>query len=413
MENILLAAAVLVILLVALFVYFRSRKAASSDDEEIPIQESEAEIEESEPDIEDPMEEDPYEQFVPRVWEVQNEEAVKERYRKIEIPAILKLDLLRTLEAGARVIQDSKTYKVEFSPEVVKGLKDKSMNLIEKVDGKGYLPAVKKEGVKGIYAQATLVKKIDPKLVAHASFNLLTAVVGQQQLIEIQSSLKGIEGKLDVLLQNRDNDFAGKAEARFSYFREVIGRFRSNGIMLGGVEDQKVEDLYTATLQDLKVLNKDLNGIGESIDRLKEHEVIRKWGEAAIIKDYKRLIETFNNKQELVLLNIKFIEECYEPYLTAVRNYQEENSRSQTLDEVIAENNKIIGTIESKVEKIEENYKVKLHFGVKALKYRNLEGLKEVAPLKINQQKVLSQEVPSELLFEMTGEEKVYAYVPK
>lgn len=159
------------------------------------------------------------------------------------------------------------------------------------------------------------------------------------------------------------------------------------------------------------MLNKDLKDIDDSIDRLKEHETIRKWREAAVIKDYRKLIEAFNSKQELVLLNIKFIEEYYEPYLTAIRNYQEEASKSRALDEIVVDN--IISTIETKVKNIEGNYKVKMNFDVKALKYRNLESLKEVAPLKINQKKFAAKEIPLELLFEITDEEKVYAYVPE
>lgn len=402
LEIILLIAAILLIAGVGLLVYFNSRKSAEPVEEQQP---------EAEPVVDD--EPDPYAEFMPHVSEVENEEDVKSGYRKIEIPSILKADILKTLSAGAAVVRDRKTYKVEFSPEVVKGLKDKSMTLIQKTDGKGFLPAVKKEGAAGIYKQATLVKHANPALVVQASANLLTAVVGQQQLMEIQSSLKNMGEKLDTLIQHRDNDFFGRTESRFIYFSEIIGRFRTNGIMLGGVEDQKIEDFYTDALQDLKVLNKDLKGIGDSIDRLKEHETIRKWGEAAVIKDYRKLIDAFNSKQELVLLNIKFIEECYAPYLATVRNYEGTTVKSDTLNDVIAENNYIVGIIENKVGKIEENYKVKLNFGVKALKYRNLESLKEVAPLRISQQKSKEQEVPSEMLVELSEDEKVYAYVPK
>lgn len=402
LEIILLIAAILLIAGVGLLVYFNSRKSAEPVEEQQP---------EAEPVVDD--EPDPYAEYMPHVSEVENGEDVKSGYRKIEIPSILKADILKTLSAGAAIVRDRQTYKVEFSPEVVKGLKDKSMTLIQKADGKGFLPAVKKEGAAGIYKQATLVKHANPALVVQASANLLTAVVGQQQLMEIQSSLKNMGEKLDTLIQHRDNDFFGRTESRFIYFSEIIGRFRTNGIMLGGVEDQKIEDFYTDALQDLKVLNKDLKGIGDSIDRLKEHETIRKWGEAAVIKDYRKLIDAFNSKQELVLLNIKFIEECYAPYLATVRNYEGTTVKSDTLNDVIAENNYIVGIIENKVGKIEENYKVKLNFGVKALKYRNLESLKEVAPLRISQQKSKEQEVPSEMLVELAEDEKVYAYVPK
>ena len=81
------------------------------------------------------------------------------------------------------MIRNQIVYKVEFSPEIVKRLKDKSMTLIELANGKGYLPAVKKEGATGIYKQAVLVKNINPSLMVHASANLLKAVAGRQQIV--------------------------------------------------------------------------------------------------------------------------------------------------------------------------------------------------------------------------------------
>lgn len=408
MDNIWQLAAVVGIIAIVLYM-FLSRKKVTKHDEEHSRETSntEAQI------VGSGVLEDPYEQLMPQVTNVQDKEIVKNEYKKIEIPGILKTDIRQTLAAGAMIIEDYNTYKVEFSPEVVKGLKDGSMSLIKKVDGKGHLPAVNKQGIKGIYKQGVLVKKINPGMVANASFGLLTAVVGQQQLVEIQSSLKNIERKLDIIIQNRDNDFAGKIEARFSYFKEVIERFRRNGITLGGVEDHKIEDFYAGTLQDLKTLMKDLKTTGTSIEELKEYENIRKWGEAPVQKEYVKLIEQFNAKQELVLLNIQFIEECYEPYLRIIRNQNEANVKSQGLTEVITENNSIINSIEDKVKSIEENYKVKVNFGIKALKYRDLESLKEIAPLKISQQKAAAQEIPSEILVEITGDDKAYAYVPR
>lgn len=410
MENIFLLSAALAILLVMVaIVYFRRKNRIVPEGDQTSPQESGAPIDKDKPDVE----EDANEPFLPQVTEVQNEESVKSKYKKIEIPSVLKMDIQQTLAAGSMIIEDYKTYKVEFSPEVVKGLKDKSMTLIEKANGKGYLPAVNKEGVKGIYKQGVLVRKINPGLVAHASYGLLAAVVGQQQLAEIQSSLKSIERKLDALVQNRDNDFAGKIESRFGYFKEVIERFRRNGITLGGVEDHKIEGFYADTLQDLKVLMKDLKAIGNQIEGLKEYENIRKWGEAPVKKEYETLIEQFEKKQELVRLNIKFIEECYEPYLSTIRNYGEVNVKSQTLSDLIVENHSIINNIEDKVRSIEENYKVKINLGIKALKYRDLESLKELVPARISQQKSTAQEIPSEILVEMADEGKVYAYVPK
>ncbi|MDN3428510.1 hypothetical protein QL992_06150 [Microbacterium sp. APC 3898] len=411
MENIFLLTAVLATLLVmfVVVIYFRRKNRTIPDAEQTLPQESSAPNDNEKPDVE----EDANEPFLPQVTEVQNKETVKTNYKKIEIPSVLKMDIQQTLAAGSMIIEDYKTYKVEFSPEVVKGLKDKSMTLIEKANGKGYLPAVNKEGVKGIYKQGVLVRKINPGLVVHASYGLLTAVVGQQQLVEIQSSLKSMERKLAVLVQNRENDFAGKIESKFGYFKEVIERYRRNGITLGGVEDHQIEGFYADTLQDLKVLMKDLKAIGARIEGLKEYENIRKWGEAPVKKDYENLIEQFEKKQELVRLNVRFIEECYEPYLSTIRNYEEVNVKSQTLADLIVENNSIISTIEDKVRSIEENYKVKINLGIKALKYRDLESLKELVPARISQQKSTAQEIPSEILVEMADEGKVYAYVPK
>ncbi len=409
MEYFILLITVIVIILAIVFIYFKKNEEVSVKNEE-PANEEAAE--ETETD-ESEMEEDDDSHLRPQVSEIQNEEILKSDYKKIEIPASAIPLIAQTLRDGSMILQESKTFKVEFSPEVIKGLKDKSMTLMERANGKGYVPAVKKEGVKGIYEQAILVKRVNPALIAHASLSLLTTVVGQQQLMEIQSSLKSMERKLDDLIQNRENDFAGKIEARFGYFKEVIERFRRNGIMLGGVEDGEIESFYTNTLQDLKILTKELKGISMRIQGMKEHETLRKWGEAPVKKEYEQLIEQFNAKQELVLLNVQFIEECYEPYLRTIRNYEEINVKSQTLAEVIAENHFIVQNIEEKVRSIEENYKVKIHFGVKALKYRNLESLKERAPLKISQQKTQVQEIPSEMLVEVSEDGKAYAYVPR
>ncbi|MGM0898271.1 MAG: DUF1572 domain-containing protein [Bacillota bacterium] len=408
MEYIFIAIAVILIALVAVYIYFRKNRQTPPQIEEPDIEE---ELEESEEVGPEPEDDDSH--LNPKVTEVDNEEIVKSGYKRIEIPANMIPVIAQTLKDGAVVFHQSRTFRVEFSPEVVKGLKDKSMTLIERVNGKGYMPAVKKDGVKGIYEQAVLVKRVNPALLTHASMNLLTTVVGQQQLVEIQSSLKSMEQKLEALIQHRENDFAGRIEARFGYFKEVIERFRRNGITLGGVEDAEIEGFYTATLQDLKVLTKDLKAIARNIEGLKEHETLRKWGDAPVKKEYERLVGEFNAKQELVLLNVQFIEECYEPYLRTIRNYKEADVKSQTLAQVVGENYALIEAIEEKVKSIEENYKVKINFGIKALKYRNLESLKQLAPKKISQQQLAEQEVPSEVLVEVTEDGKAYAYVPK
>lgn len=112
-------------------------------------------------------------------------------------------------------------------------------------------------------------------------------------------------------------------------------------------------------------------------------------------------------------MNVQFIQECYEPYLRTIRNYEEADVKSQTLAEIVGENHALIQSIEEKVKSIEENYQVKINFGLKALKYRNLESLKELAPVKINEQQKAEQEVPSEVLVEVTEDDQAYAYVPR
>ncbi|MGB6778503.1 MAG: DUF1572 domain-containing protein [Planococcus citreus] len=409
MEYIYLLIAAIIVIVVGVFVYFKKNKDASVQIEETPSESVEEEVE-----VDEPEPEDDDSHLNPVVTEVEDAELVKSGcYKRIEIPANMIPVIAETLKDGAMIFHQSRTFRVQFSPEVVKGLKDKSMTLIKRVNGKGYMPAVKKDSVKGIYEQAVLVRRVNPGLVAHASMSLLTTVVGQQQLMEIQSSLKSMEKKLDTLIQHREHDFAGKIDARFGYFKEVIERFRRNGITLGGVEDAEIEGFYTATLQDLKVLTKDLKAIVASVEGLKEHETLRKWGEAPVKKEYEQLIGRFNAKQELLLLNVQFIQECYEPYLRTIRNYEEADVKSQTLAEIVVENHALIQSIEEKVKSIEENYKVKINFGLKALKYRNLESLKELAPVKINEQQAAEQEVPSEVLVEVTEDEKAYAYVPR
>ncbi len=410
MEYMYFLIAAIVVIAGGAFIYFKKNKDASIQIEETPSERVEEEVEVEEPG---PEPEDDDSHLNPVVTEVEDAELVKSGYKRIKIPMNMIPVIAETLKDGAVIFHQSRTFRVEFSPEVVKGLKDKSMTLIERVNGKGYVPAVKKDGVKGIYEQAVLVKRVNPALVAHASMSLLTTVVGQQQLMEIQSSLKSMEKKLETLIQHREHDFAGKIDARFGYFKEVIERFRRNGITLGGVEDVEIEGFYTATLQDLKVLTKDLKAIVADVEGLKEHETLRRWGDAPVKKEYEQLIGRFNAKQELLLLNVQFIQECYEPYLRTIRNYEEADVKSQTLAEIVAENHALIQGIEEKVKSIEENYQVKINFGLKALKYRDLESMKELAPVKIDQQQKAEQEIPSEVLVEVTEDNQAYAYVPR
>ena len=410
MEYMYFLIAAIVVIAGGAFIYFKKNKDASIQIEEMPSESVEEEVEVDEPE---PEPEDDDSHLNPVVTEVEDAELVKSGYKRIKIPVNMIPVIAETLKDGAVIFHQSRTFRVEFSPEVVKGLKDKSMTLIERVNGKGYVPAVKKDGVKGIYEQAVLVKRVNPALVAHASMSLLTTVVGQQQLMEIQGSLKSMEKKLETLIQHREHDFAGKIDARFGYFKEVIERFRRNGITLGGVEDAEIEGFYTATLQDLKVLTKDLKAIVADVEGLKEHETLRRWGDAPVEKEYEQLIGRFNAKQELLLLNVQFIQECYEPYLRTIRNYEEADVKSQTLAEIVAENHALIQGIEEKVKSIEENYQVKINFGLKALKYRNLESLKELEPVKIDQQQKAEQEIPSEVLVEVTEDDQAYAYVPR
>src|SRR5690606_34600703 len=65
-----------------------------------------------------------YENFMPRISEFQEDETIIAQYKKFELPAMMKADILQTFAAGKMIFQDSRKYKVEFSPEVVKGLKD-------------------------------------------------------------------------------------------------------------------------------------------------------------------------------------------------------------------------------------------------------------------------------------------------
>ena len=78
-----------------------------------------------------------------------------------------------------------------------------------------------------------------------------------------------------------------------------------------------------------------------------------------------------------MLLNMQFIEECYEAYFRTILNSKQADLRSQTLAQAVAENHTLIEAIEEKVRSIEKNYRI--NFGIKALKYCNLGSLKQLA----------------------------------
>src|SRR5690606_25849323 len=120
MEYIYLLIAAIIVLLIGVFIYFRKNRGAS-----VPIEETPRESAAEELEVEEPEDDDS--QLNPVVTEVEDAGFVKSGYNRIEIPANAIPVIAETLKDGAVIFQQSRTFRVEFSPEVVKGLKDKSM----------------------------------------------------------------------------------------------------------------------------------------------------------------------------------------------------------------------------------------------------------------------------------------------
>ncbi|WP_088006829.1 hypothetical protein [Indiicoccus explosivorum] len=349
---------------------------------------------------------------IPTITEIPSIREMESGFTKVNLPPIATNDIARTFAAGAIAFQDSKAFKVQFSPEIVEGIKNGTVSFLKRQDDTGLLPTVTKKGVKGFYKQATLVQNVNPALVANASFNLLSAAVGQKQLADIQKSLKSIDEKVGDLLKSRDNDFRGSITGGFKYFKEAVERYQSGATSINGPEDHQIEEKYREIITDIETLHKDMRDGLEKVDGLKKGEWIRRIKQPAFLKDLEKYLEGFDSKQEIVKLNLNFIDTCYIPYLTVVRGYENVIPTSRTYQKLMKEHNELIQEMNNKLINIGRDFDVKIALRKENYKARAIEGVngKLIEPIEASGYNPIH--IPSQLLIEKGIDGKVYAYVP-
>lgn len=350
--------------------------------------------------------------MLPEITELLPKDISDKQYEKFKLPAGAIDMLQQTVHATYPVMKDFKSYKVQFSPETLKKLKEGSMQLVNRKDKSGFVPIARLNNSTKFREQAVLIKNLDPALVVNASMNLLTAAVGQKQLAAMQSSLDSIENKIDKLLKYRTNDYLGRIQARIIYINIIAKRFLQRGMVIENAEDHEIEHAYSQSIQDISILYNDQLDIVENIEQIRESEKVRAFKNAKYYKELTSLLDEFNSKQEIIDLNFKFAKEYYEPYVIKVRNNDLQDIPIDELASIKEQSDALVERIHHKLDKLQSDYKVLI--GLNRDKYINNTNtqIKELAPVNISYHKSEINGTPSNMIIGVDENKEPYAYLP-
>lgn len=124
----------------------------------------------------------------------------------------------------------SSSVRVKFSPEVMKGLKDGTLELTKDASGE-LLPIARHSGSKEFAETARLMKGgIKLATVASASLQVATILTAQAHLAEITDSLKRIESKLDDIHWFQKEEKRGEIRGCVDLLRQYLSAIESGDI---------------------------------------------------------------------------------------------------------------------------------------------------------------------------------------
>lgn len=356
---------------------------------------------------------DPKINLIPSIYELEEQDNIEVKYEEFSLPITMRDTLIQTVTSVYPIFKEKHSYKITFSPEAIKGLRDGTFTLVERKDRNGFLPILNNRDTSKFVEQGVLYKDVSPSLLINGSMNLLTAAVGQKQLANIQKSLDSIEQKLDTLMLNRKNDYMGRIKSREIYFREVIRRSVMGVSTMRGVEDIQIESSYVQTLEDMCKVNEDLKSIVSKIELIKESEKIRKYKVASFNQSIAPLIKDFNELQQILELNFRYIKENYEPYLSLIRKYDPRQIEDTSLKVIEEENDLLIQRVHEKIERLNRNYKIHVGINKKEYHMKNMEQINEIIPRRLEYNTPIKEIPPKEVIMGVDETGKVFAYLPR
>lgn len=213
-----------------------------------------------------------------------------------------------------------RTVELVFKPEIQQGLKDGSLTMMKTKTGETLADAVHTGGANArkIAGKGRIVEAGKLKQLATGSFQLISLMVAQAHLADINKNLADIKSSVELLHKRLDASQLAKIEGRIYYLEGIIEKLRTGdfdyevSLQIKNKVEATVADAFewqSILFSDLKMIidnTKDLKdsdrfGTGDTYNKLK-----------SIVESMPSLVQRRNLLLKVASL-LAFIQACIDP----------------------------------------------------------------------------------------------------
>lgn len=209
-----------------------------------------------------------------------------------------------------------RTVELVFKPEIQQGLKDGSLTMMKTKAGETLADAVHESGK--IAGKGRIVEAGKLKQLATGSFQLISLMVAQAHLADINKNLTDIKSSVDLLHKKLEANQLAKIEGRILYLEGIVEKLRTGdfdyeiSLQIKNKIEDTVADAYewqSILFSELKILminagelqDSDRFGTGDTYNKLK-----------SIVENTTPLIQRRNLLLKVASL-LAYIQACIDP----------------------------------------------------------------------------------------------------
>ncbi|WP_219953058.1 hypothetical protein [Dickeya zeae] len=141
----------------------------------------------------------------------------------------------------------NKTVELLFKPEIKKGLDSGVFSMMKTKSGETLADAID-NGTKKIVGKARVIEGGRLKQLATGSYQLLSIIVAQSHLEDINRALHGLKSSIDDIKTIMENDKLAKIHGRISYLEGLVGKLRVGDF--DEVVSQQIKNKIEDTISD-------------------------------------------------------------------------------------------------------------------------------------------------------------------
>lgn len=184
----------------------------------------------------------------------------------------------------------NKTVELLFKPEIKKGLDSGVFSMMKTKSGETLADAIDK-GTQKIVGKARIIEGGKLKQLAVGSFQLISIIVAQSHLEDINRALYGLKSSIDDIKDMMENDKLAKVHGRISYIEGLVEKLRAGDFE--EVVSQQIKNKIEDTISDANEWQSSiLLDIGTLISNLEKQQDEDKFGTGTTYKNIRSRVES-------------------------------------------------------------------------------------------------------------------------